>query len=291
VAQNRVESGILLSENQHSPYHTCFSRHKRPRAVSVDRAIMLSLKSSKLLSLPRESRDKIWEYTIADEAGVFVLQPGMTLTQFFYPKVLPPIAFIRCSHFAEVFLIWVRTRSFEFRFNTMIPPSFVWWMDIIGGGRAWANIKRMSFTTAMRTYQPGFGAGIGASNAADIVARGTTIRHLTLTISSLPVVRFDANTGAFTHVRPMGELLAAFDLRNILRCERLQSLTLLCCPTWKGDRCIEADDLCCAPQDLFLPLCNWFWHAFRDLGRTVTIKGRLERRGKKFSTEPQRDWG
>jgi hypothetical protein len=252
---------------------------------------MLSLKSSKLLSLPRELRDKIWEYTIVDEAGDFVLQPGMTLTQFFYPKVLPPIAFIRRSHFAEVFLIWVRTRSFEFRFNTMIPPSFVWWMDIIGGGRAWANIKRMSFTTAMRTYQPGFGAGIGASNAADIVARGTTIRHLTLTISSLPVVRFDANTGAFTHVRPMGELLAAFDLRNILRCERLQSLTLLCCPTWKGDRCIEADDLCCAPQDLFLPLCNWFWHAFRELGRTVTIQGRLERRGKKFSTEPQWDWG
>jgi hypothetical protein len=252
---------------------------------------MLSLESSRLLQLPRKLRDKVWEYAIADEAEDFVLHPGMTLTRFFDRKSLPPVAFLRHSHFDEVFLIWVRTCSFEFCFNNMIPPSFVWWMDNIGGGRAWANVKSLSFTTALRIYQPGFGAGLFAPNSADIVARATTIKHLTLTISPLPVVHFDAKTDYFTHVRPIGELLSTFDFRNILRCERLQSVNLSCCPTWEGDRCIEASDLSCTPQDLFLLLCNWFWHEFRNQGRTVAFQGRLERGGKKFSAEPYCNWG
>jgi hypothetical protein len=287
VLRKRKSSGSLPSENQSSPSHAYSSKHKRSHAVNTDRATMSSLESSRLLSLPRELRDKIWEHAIVDKAEDFLLQPDMTLGRFFYPKSLPPVAFIRHSHFAEIFLVWVRTRSFEFRFKNMIPPSFVWWMDNIGGGRAWSNVKSMSFTTALRIYQSGFGTSLYASNSADIVARATTITHLAITISSLPIMNFDATTGCFTHIRPINELLSAFDFRDILRCERLQSLNFFCCPTWEGDRCIEATDLGCTPQDLFMPLLHWFWHEFGKQGRAVTVQGRLERRGMKFSAEPE----
>jgi hypothetical protein len=236
--------------------------------------------------LPRKLRERIWEYTIAEEAADFVLGPGMKHTQFFYSNSPPPAPFIRRSYFNEAFLVWVRTRNFQFRFNNMMPPSFVWWMDNIGCGRAWANVKRMSFTAALRTYQPDLYAGLGVSNVADLVARATTLKHLTIILAH-SLLYFDMKTGYFTHIRPIDKLREALDLRNILRWKRLQSLTLLCCPNWKRGRCIEADDLGCARQDLFLVLCNWFCKAFREQSRTVAIQGKLKRDGKKLSAEPE----
>jgi hypothetical protein len=84
----------------------------------------------------------------------------------------------------------------------------------------------------------------------------------------------------------MSEVLSTLDFYNILRCKRLRTLDVRCCPSWKGDRCIEAEDLGCSPQDLFMPLLTWFWNGFKELqGRMVQVQGRLKRRGRKFDGE------
>jgi hypothetical protein len=148
----------------------------------------------------------------------------------------------------------------------------------------------MSFTAALRVYEPSPFPYTSLWNAADFVQRAITLQHLTIAISSLMVIHFDSQTGLFTHINPIGELLATLDLRNILRCKQLHSLTILYCPTWTEHSCIEADDLGCRPQDLFGPLLDWFWTTFQEMGKTVQIQGKLQRRGKRFSSEPRWNW-
>jgi hypothetical protein len=216
----------------------------------------------------------------------------MKPTSFFLPKSLPAIAFVRRSLFDEVFVVWIRSREFEYEFNITVPAWFAFWMDKVDGGRTWANVKSMSFTAALRLYEPSPFLYPAFWNAADFVQRAITLQHLTITISSLTIVHFDARTGLFTHIKPIAELLTTLDLRNIIRCKQLKTLTIICCPTWTEHNCIEADDLNCHPQDLFIPLLNWFWAAFNEVGMTeVQIQGKLQRRGKKFSSEPRWDWG
>lgn len=137
----------------------------------------------------------------------------------------------------------------------------------------------MSFNVALRVYRP----ELGVCNAADLIARTSTLQHLTITISSLHLIHFEIQTGVFTHFNPISEVLATLDFSNILACKRLKTLDVRCCPSWRGDRCIEAEDLDCSPRDLFIPLLTWFWEGFKELqGRIVQVQGRLERRGRKF---------
>lgn len=117
-----------------------------------------------------------------------------------------------------------------------------------------------------------------------------TLQHLTITISSLNFIPFNADTGYFTHIKPMEEVFATLDLRNILHCERLQELTLTRCPTWKDQRCIEVVNLSCKPEELFLPLCTWFQMGFQKQGNKVQILAKLDRCGMKFSREPRWKW-
>ncbi|KAF1915869.1 hypothetical protein BDU57DRAFT_515654 [Ampelomyces quisqualis] len=247
--------------------------------------------NSGLLKLPRELREIVWKYAMADQPKVFLLEPEMRPTPFFLPKSLPAIAFVRRSLFDEIFVVWIRARDFEFDFNITIPEWFAYWMDHVDEGRTWANIKSMSFTAALRVYEPSPFSYPFLWNAADFVQRAITFQHLTITISSLTIIHFDSQSGLFTHIKPIGELLTTLDLRNILLCKQLQSLTILCCPTWTENGCIEADDLGCRPQDLFGPLLDWFWAGFKEMGMTVEIQGKLQRRGKKFSSEPRWNWG
>jgi hypothetical protein len=227
---------------------------------------------------------------MADEHEAFMLVPGMKPSRFFYPMSLPPIAFVRRSLFHEVFRVWVRTHSFHFRFNATIPAWFVWWMDNAAEGRAWANVKTLNFTAVLRVYRSDLFPNLGIFNAADLVARATTLRHLTLTISSLSVTHFDSKTGCFTHIKSIDEILANLNFTNVFCCERLQTLTLYCCPTWKGNRCLEAEDLGCRPHDVFVPLCRWFVRNFEEQGRKVKVQGKLDRRGKKWSEETDDKW-
>jgi len=243
-----------------------------------------------LLCLPRELREKVWEFAISDEPEAFLLEPGMKPTQFFYAQSLPPAAFVLHSLFEEVFLVWLRARVLEIRFNTTIPADFVRWMDTIADSRAWANVKNLRLTATLRVYEPDLHQTTGLYNAADLISRATTLQHLTITISSLSVTHFDPKTSYFTHVKPVDDILATFDFSNILRCERLKTLTIYCCPTWKGDRCLEAEDLNCQPHDMFVPLCHWFLCAFEEKGRTVQVRGKLDRRGKKWSEGSGWDW-
>jgi hypothetical protein len=235
-------------------------------------------------------REKVWGFVMADGNGAFMLAPGMKPSPFFYPMSLPPIAFVRRSLFHEVFLVWVRTHSFQLLFNAIVPAWFVWWMDNIAEGRAWANVKTLNFTAALRVYQPGLLPNFSIFSAADLIARATTLRYLTLTISSLSVTHFDSQTGYFTRIKPIDEILSTLNFTDILRCERLQTLTLCCCPTWKGNRCLEAEDLGCRPHDVFVPLCRWFVRNFEEQGRKVKVQGKLDRRGKKWSEEPDDKW-
>jgi hypothetical protein len=250
----------------------------------------MALPTPKLLCLPQELREKVWHFAIANEPEAFVLQPGMKPSRFFYPNSLPPIAFIHPSLFDEVFLVWVRSRTLKIHFNTTIPASFVAWMDTAAQGRAWVNVKSLSFTAALRVYQAAGISGPTTYHAGDIVARAKTLQHLTITISSLSVTHFDPKTGYFTHIKPMDEVLATLDFSTVLRCERLKTLMIYCCPTWKGDLCLEADDLNCRPHDMFVPLCHWFLGKFDEQGRTVEVRGKLDRRGKKWSDGSGWDW-
>jgi hypothetical protein len=235
-------------------------------------------------------RENVWDFTMADEPDTFTLAPGMKPSRFFLSKSLPPVVFVRRSLFSEIFLVWVRERSLAFHFNGAMPAWFVWWVDNIAEGRAWANVKTMSFTAELRLYQPTFTPTFGIFNAADFVARATTLRRLTLTISSLSVTHFDSQTGYFTHVKPMEEVLSVLNFTNVLRCERLQTLMLHCCPTWRDGRCVEAEDLGCRNHDMFMPLLMWFIRGFKEQGRTVKVQGKLDRRGKKWSEEAVDRW-
>lgn len=247
----------------------------------------MAITTSKLLCLPRELRDQIWALALDDEPETFELNHGMEPSQFFYPKSLPPVAFIASSLFEEVLLVWLRARTINLPFNTTIPASFVAQIDKISG---WTSIKSLSFTTALRAYQAPRTAIEPAYYAADLVSLATPLQHLTLTVSSLSVVHFDSEEGCFTHVKPMDEVLATLDFSNILRCGRLKTLLLYCCPTWRGTHCLEAEDLYCRPKDLFAPLCRWFMKEFAERGRDVKVRGKLDRRGKKWSEGSGWDW-
>jgi hypothetical protein len=264
--------------------------HKRSHAVVRFEGDWSTPLTSALLGLPRELREKVWDFAMADELDTFTLAPGMKTTPFFLPKSLPPSAFVRRSLFSEIFLIWVRARTLAFHFNAAIPIWFVWWMDNIAEGRAWANIKSRSFTAELRLYQTAFTPNFDIFNAADFVVRATTLRHLTLTISSLSVTHFDPQSGFFTHVKPVYEVLFTLDFTNVLRCEHLQTLMLHCCPTWKDGHCVEAEDLGCRNHDMFMPLLRWFIRGFKEQDRTVKVHGKLDRRGKKWSEEKVDKW-
>lgn len=252
---------------------------------------MASSTMSRLMSLPLELREKIWKCALADTPKDFVLERGMKPSRFFYPNSLPPLAFVHPQLFEEIFLVWIQSRHFVFESGPTMPEWFVWWMDKIAGGRAWANVKSLSFTEELKFYRPFPLPGRPAYwNAADLVTRAVTLQRLTITISSLTLIHFNAQTGYFTHIKPMEEVLATLDLRNILHCGPLQDLTVVCCPTWKGKRCIEAADLGCKPEDLFLPLCTWFQQEFLGKSRKVKIRAKLDRRGMKFSGEPRWEW-
>lgn len=90
-----------------------------------------------LLALPRELRDKIWEYAIANEEQAdFEVDPNVKPGRFFYSNALPPVAFVQCFLSDEGFLVWVRTRRFEFEFDDFVPPWFMWCLDRIAEGKA-----------------------------------------------------------------------------------------------------------------------------------------------------------
>lgn len=243
--------------------------------------------ASKLLCLPRELREQIWVLVMLDEPDAFLLKPGMEPSQFFYPRSLPPIAFVAPCLFDEVFLVWLRSRTLKLHFNTTIPASFMAYMDTFG---AWTSIKSMSFTAALRSYQAPPSSASPTHFPADLVSLATTLQHLTITISSLFVTHFDTRTGYFTHIKPIDEVLEVLDFSNVLRCERLKTLVVYCCPTWSGDYCLEADDLNCRPHDVFVPLCRWFLGKFEQMGKKVIVRGKLDRRGKKWAEGSGWDW-
>lgn len=60
---------------------------------------------SRLLRLPLELREKIWEFAMANEPKDFVLELGMKPSRFFYPNALPPLAFAHQALFEGVVLV------------------------------------------------------------------------------------------------------------------------------------------------------------------------------------------
>ncbi|KAF2107081.1 hypothetical protein BDV96DRAFT_606877 [Lophiotrema nucula] len=270
-----------------SPYRSRYSdlTHDEFWALPIQVRSKYFAGPSMLEDLPLELREMIFEFAMAHLPDILVVAENMRAGQFFYPKTLPGICFVKRTFFQEGLMVYLRRQRYEIggkscsfaatEVNELEDaelgpmPSFISAIDSTEQKKGWLWVRDVTFTSDINGWSPSDHQFIMEPyTCSGLVLRAPALHRLTLNFRSSLFCKYNLATHSFQS-KSAETMVERFHIQSILWLASLRTLVLRFHTAPTEREVLGVFNL--QPQDFLQPFLQWLRDGFSEWNRRVMI--------------------